>query len=81
MGILSNLRTTHWPERNVTFRNLGWSADTPVGVSRAGFDSPDKGFDRTKEQIAAFKPTVVFLDMGWQARSMERPAWNDSARK
>ncbi|HUR45662.1 MAG TPA: PVC-type heme-binding CxxCH protein, partial [Candidatus Saccharimonadales bacterium] len=56
--------TTHWPDRNVTFRNLGWSGDTPLGVSRAGFDSPDKGFDRTKEQIAAFKPTVVFVGYG-----------------
>jgi putative heme-binding domain-containing protein len=63
-GHIEYVLTTHWPERNVTFRNLGWSADTPLGVSRAGFDSPDKGFDRTKEQISEFKPTVVFVGYG-----------------
>src|SRR5206468_9407150 len=45
-------------------RNLGWSADTPLGVSRAGFDAPEQGFDRIKEQLAAIKPTVVFLGYG-----------------
>ena len=28
--------TTAWPERHVIFRNLGWSGDTPRGISRAG---------------------------------------------
>src|SRR5262245_6979290 len=56
--------TTHFPDRNIVFRNLGWSADTPSGVSRAGFDPPETGFDRLKEQLAVFKPTVVFLGYG-----------------
>src|SRR5688572_11230386 len=55
-GHIELLLTTRFPERNVTFRNLGWSADTPVGTSRAGFDLPDKGFDRLKEQLALVKP-------------------------
>ncbi|MCI0744064.1 MAG: HEAT repeat domain-containing protein [Verrucomicrobia subdivision 3 bacterium] len=63
-GFIEYMLTTHYPERNVTFRNLGWSADTPLGVSRAGFDPPEKGFDRIKEQVAAFKPTVAFLFYG-----------------
>src|SRR5262249_44981798 len=58
------LLTTHFPDRNVTFRNLGWSADTPAGISRAGFDSPEQGFQRIKEQLTAFKPTVAFLGYG-----------------
>src|SRR5262249_39650493 len=53
-----------YPDRNVTFRNLGWSADTPLGESRAGFDTPDKGFERLKEQIALVKPTVAILGYG-----------------
>ena len=44
-GYIEFLLTTEYPERNVTFRNLGWSADTPLGVSRAGFDPPEKGPD------------------------------------
>jgi putative heme-binding domain-containing protein len=63
-GYIEHTLTTHFPERNVSFRNLGWSADTPLGVSRAGFDTPDKGFDRVKEQVAAYKPSVAFLFYG-----------------
>src|SRR5436190_3434575 len=53
--------TLRFPTNKVIFRNLGWSADTPLGESRAAFDPPEKGFDRLKEHIAAVKPTVVFL--------------------
>ena len=28
--------TSAYPSRDITFRNLGWSADTPAGVSRCG---------------------------------------------
>src|SRR5437867_5114481 len=63
-GYIESSLTAQYPERNVTFRNLGWSADTPLGVSRAGFDAPEQGFERLKEQLAAFKPTVVFLGYG-----------------
>src|SRR6185503_2537251 len=66
-GFIEHLATTHFPGRHVTFRNLGWSADTPLGVSRAGFDTPDKGFDRLKEQLALVKPTVAFLGYGMAA--------------
>jgi putative heme-binding domain-containing protein len=63
-GYVEHMLTTRYPERNVSFRNLGWSADTPVGVSRAGFDPPEKGFDRITEQLDAYKPTVAFLFYG-----------------
>src|SRR6185436_3456519 len=66
-GFIEHLATTHFPGRHVTFRNLGWSADTPLGVSRAGFDTPDKGFDRLKEQLALVRPTVAFLSYGMTA--------------
>src|SRR6266705_3138592 len=63
-GYLEFLITTQYPERNVTFRNLGWSADTPLGVSRAGFEPRETGFERVKEQLAAIKPTVAVLGYG-----------------
>ncbi len=72
-GHLEFLLTVHYPDRNITFRNLGWSADTPLGVSRAGFDPPEKGFERLKEQLQAFKPTVVILGYG-MASSFEGEA-------
>src|SRR5438309_9067833 len=63
-GYLEFLLTTQFPDRNVTFRNLGWSADTPAGISRASFDPPEKGFERIKEQLTAIKPTVAILGYG-----------------
>src|SRR5262249_3456502 len=63
--------TTRFPERNVTFRNTGWSADTPAGDSRfglsllqAGFEQPDEGWKQLREQVRQLKPTVVILGYG-----------------
>jgi len=58
---------SRYPDRNLIFRNLGWSADTVLGESRAGFDPPEKGFDRLKEHLAAVKPTVAILGYGMAA--------------
>src|SRR4051812_8015138 len=33
---LETLLTAQWPERNVTFRNMGWSGDTVFVPARAG---------------------------------------------
>src|ERR1051325_11711408 len=61
---IETMLTLHFPTNKVFFRNLGWSADTPLGVSRAAFDPPEKGFDRLKEHLAAVKPTIVLLSHG-----------------
>ena len=74
-GYIEYLLTTQFPERNVTFRNLGWSGDTPAGASRLGFDieTPQKGLERIREQITNFNPTVVFVGYG-MASSFEGEA-------
>ena len=58
-GYIEQRLTVEFPDRNVTFRNLGWSADTPAGESRASFDfdKPGKGFQKLKDQMAAIQPT------------------------
>ena len=63
--------TTAWPDRDITFRNLGWSGDTPRGVSRAGLslqqagrEPADEGWKQLQKQIELVKPTVVFLGYG-----------------
>jgi hypothetical protein len=56
--------TMAWPERNVTFRNLGWSGDTVWGESRAGFGTQADGFKALVEQVTAAKPTVIFVGYG-----------------
>jgi len=65
-GYLECAMTTRYPDRNITFRNLGWSGDTPAGISRLGFDidSPQKGLERIREELSAFKPTVVLVGYG-----------------
>ena len=47
-AFLEQRLTVQFPERHVIFRNLGWSADTPAGESRAGFDfnEPHKVFEK-----------------------------------
>jgi putative heme-binding domain-containing protein len=65
-GYVEERLTVEFPKRNVTFRNLGWSADTPAGASRASFDfdKPGKGFEKLKEHLSAARPTVVMVGYG-----------------
>jgi hypothetical protein len=70
-GLLETRMVEQFPDRRFTVRNLAFSADTPLGWSRASFDPPAKGFERLKEQLALVKPTVVFLGYGMAASLQE----------
>lgn len=65
-GWLETRLYTRFADKKFIVRNLGWSADTPVGASRGRFDfaQPEKGFEQIKAQIIAIKPTVVFIGYG-----------------
>jgi hypothetical protein len=63
-GYWELMLTMAWPERNVTFRNLGWSGDTVLGESRAGFGTQADGFKKLVEEVNAAKPTVIFVGYG-----------------
>ncbi|HWF18381.1 MAG TPA: PVC-type heme-binding CxxCH protein, partial [Verrucomicrobiae bacterium] len=65
-GYLEERMTVRYPDRDVQIRNLGWSADTPEGISRASFDwdKPGKGFELLTNQIAAVQPTLVIIGYG-----------------
>ena len=63
-GYLETLLTITNPDKNLVFRNLGWSGDTVGGISRSGFDPPEAGFEQLRQQIAAVKPTVVVVGYG-----------------
>lgn len=65
--------TAGMPERNVVFRNLGWSGDTVWAEARAGFDSPVEGFARMREQIAGLKPTWIVVAYGANEAFAGRP--------
>jgi hypothetical protein len=53
-----------FPEKEIVFRNLGWSGDTVRGEARAGFGQPADGFNRLAKHVAELRPNVVFLNYG-----------------
>jgi len=63
-GYWETLLTSRYPDRNIQFRNLGWSGDTVFGEAWAEFDTPEVGFRRRKEHVLALKPTVIMLGYG-----------------
>jgi len=63
-GYWETALTGRWPDRNVTFRNLGWSGDTVWGDARAGFGTRADGFKALKEHVLALKPTVLIIAYG-----------------
>lgn len=66
-------------KKNLVFRNLGWSADSVFGDSRAYFGTPQEGRERLKTNISEIKPNIVFLSYGTgEAMSVEQ-GWTDEA--
>jgi lysophospholipase L1-like esterase len=63
-GYWETALTRRWPDRNITFRNLGWSGDTVFGEARAGFGTAADGFRDLREHVLALKPTVILLGYG-----------------
>ncbi len=69
-GHIETRLTAAFPDRNVTYRNLAWAGDSPMGRARASFDwNKDDNFwlAHVKEQLALVKPTVAFLSYGMTA--------------
>lgn len=63
-GYLETLLACGAPDRNVTFRNLGWSGDTVWGQARAMFGKPEDGFKNLVKHLGELKPTVIFVAYG-----------------
>jgi len=51
-------------DKQLSFRNLGWSGDTVWAESRGIFDPPEKGYARLLEQVRELRPTVFLLHYG-----------------
>ncbi len=51
-------------DKDVSFRNLGWSGDTVFGEARNGFDESPRGFERLVELTKELKPTVIVVCYG-----------------
>jgi lysophospholipase L1-like esterase len=63
-GYWETLLTIRHPDRNITFRNLGWSGDTVFCDARAQFDPPAVGLRNLQEQLKTLKPTVILVAYG-----------------
>jgi lysophospholipase L1-like esterase len=63
-GYFETILTTRLPDKNLTFRNLGWSGDTVTGISRARFGPVAEGFQHIKDHVEALKPTVIIVGYG-----------------
>jgi lysophospholipase L1-like esterase len=56
--------TIRYPNRNISFRNLGWSGDNVFGEARAAFGTIADGFKQLKELTLELKPTVILICYG-----------------
>ncbi|MCU0876668.1 MAG: SGNH/GDSL hydrolase family protein [Pirellulaceae bacterium] len=63
-GYLETAITAALPEKNLTFRNLGWSGDTVWGDSRGVFGSRADGFKRLLGDVDIAKPTLLVICYG-----------------
>lgn len=63
-GYLELALTTRWPDRKVTFRNLGWEGDNVFGQARSHFTNPPTAYETLMLQITAANPTVIFIAYG-----------------
>ena len=65
-GWLESVMDASFPDCHIAVRNLGWSADTPAGASRASFDFAEagKGFQLLTDEVATVRPSVVILGYG-----------------
>lgn len=63
-GFLEYLITSNHPEKQLSFRNLGWSGDTVFGDARSYYTSPPGPFELLIQQIRAVQPQWVFLAYG-----------------
>ena len=60
-GELEARLTAAFPNVQATFRNLGWSGDTPTGLSRGSIETGPDRFAVLKSQLSAARPTVLFI--------------------
>ena len=78
-GHLEATFSSAFPSKNIKFRNLGWSADTVRGLSRAGFDhlKARPGWDHLLNALKDSDPDWVVMGYG-MAESFQGPENTDS---
>ncbi|QHV95561.1 GDSL-type esterase/lipase family protein [Spirosoma endbachense] len=63
-GYIELALTTRWPDRDVTYRNIGWTGDNVFGVARSTITNPPTAYELLMEHLTKAQPTVVFVAYG-----------------
>ncbi|WP_185958257.1 SGNH/GDSL hydrolase family protein [Fodinibius sediminis] len=63
-GYIEYALTTRWPQKDITFRNLGWTGDTVHGKARTYYTTPPGPYELLIDQLKEVEPTVVFVGYG-----------------
>ncbi len=63
-GWLEYVLSSTWPDRYISFRNLGWTGDTVFGQARTYFTTPPTPFELLIQQVREADPSVIFLAYG-----------------
>lgn len=63
-GYIEFALTTRWPDKDVTFRNLGWSGDDVFAKARSYYTSTPGPYKLMIRQLKDVNPTVVFVAYG-----------------
>lgn len=63
-GYIEAALTAKWPDRSITFRNVGWSGDTVKGEARDHYTNPPTPYEHLLEQINESDPNVLIMGYG-----------------
>jgi lysophospholipase L1-like esterase len=75
-----------FPNKNITFRNIGWSGDNVYAHARTRargggrFGNPEEGFNILTKQITELKPDKIFIAYGFN-ESFDDDSGNDGYGK
>lgn len=63
-GYLEFALTSRWPDRELSFRNLGWTGDNVFAEARTTFSTPPTAYQQLFQQIRAARPNHVLIAYG-----------------
>lgn len=63
-GYLEFALATRWPDRDLSFRNLGWVGDNVYAEARSTFTTPPTPYEQLFQQIRSTEPTHVLVAYG-----------------
>ncbi|MDH3583225.1 MAG: SGNH/GDSL hydrolase family protein [Phycisphaerae bacterium] len=66
-GYIEAALSLRFADRDITFRNLGWSGDDPSARARAYFGPPKEGYGRLLAELKRLQPTVIVVSYGSNA--------------